>query len=45
VLDIEALHSANVAGCAVNAFDARTWHQLAADAPNEDSFTAADPST
>jgi hypothetical protein len=25
VLDIEALQSANVAGAAVNAFDARTW--------------------
>jgi hypothetical protein len=25
VLDIEALQNANVAGAAVNAFDARTW--------------------
>ena len=25
MLDIEALQSANVAGAAVNAFDARTW--------------------
>ena len=43
VLDIEALHSANVAGHAVNAFDARTWQpQLTAGAQDEDSFTQAD---
>jgi biotin-dependent carboxylase-like uncharacterized protein len=42
MLDIEALHSANVAGHAVNAFDAATWHgQLTAGAP-KDSFTEAD---
>jgi 5-oxoprolinase (ATP-hydrolysing) subunit C len=40
VLDIEALRSANVAGSAVNAFDARTWQiQLPADAQDQDSFT------
>jgi biotin-dependent carboxylase-like uncharacterized protein len=43
VLDVEALHSANVAGHAVNAFDARTWHgQLTTDAQYSDSFTQAD---
>ncbi len=43
VLDIEALGSANVAGSAVNAFDARTWQtQLPADAQNQDSLTQAD---
>jgi hypothetical protein len=26
VFDIDALQSANVAGAAVNAFDARSWH-------------------
>jgi biotin-dependent carboxylase-like uncharacterized protein len=31
VLDIEALQSANVAGAAVNAFDARTWQIQAQD--------------
>ncbi|HEV7603152.1 MAG TPA: biotin-dependent carboxyltransferase family protein [Bradyrhizobium sp.] len=31
VLDIEALRSANVAGAAVNAFDARTWQIQAQD--------------
>jgi biotin-dependent carboxylase-like uncharacterized protein len=31
VLDIEALQSANVAGAAVNAFDARTWQIQALD--------------
>jgi biotin-dependent carboxylase-like uncharacterized protein len=31
VLDIEALQSANVAGAAVNAFDARTWQTHAQD--------------
>jgi biotin-dependent carboxylase-like uncharacterized protein len=36
VLDIEALQSANVAGCAVNAVDSRTW---------QDSFTQADTAT
>lgn len=42
-LDIEALQSANVAGSAVNAFDARTWQiQLPADAQIQDSFTQAD---
>jgi biotin-dependent carboxylase-like uncharacterized protein len=46
VLDVEALHSANVAGHAVNAFDARTWQtQLATDAQEEDSFTQADTPT
>jgi biotin-dependent carboxylase-like uncharacterized protein len=43
LLDIEALASANVAGSAVNAFDARTWQiQRPADAQNQDSFTQAD---
>ena len=43
LLDIEALGSANVAGCAVNAFDARTWQiQLPADAQNQDPFTQPD---
>jgi biotin-dependent carboxylase-like uncharacterized protein len=33
LLDIDALHSANVAGAAVNAFDAASWHSYhAADA-------------
>jgi biotin-dependent carboxylase-like uncharacterized protein len=33
LLDIDALHSANVAGAAVNAFDATSWHSYhAADA-------------
>jgi biotin-dependent carboxylase-like uncharacterized protein len=42
-LDLEALHSANVAGHAVNAFDARTWQiQLPSDAQEEDSFSQAD---
>jgi 5-oxoprolinase (ATP-hydrolysing) subunit C len=46
LLDIEALHSANVAGHAVNAFDARTWQtELATDAQEEDSFTQADTPT
>jgi allophanate hydrolase subunit 2 len=31
VLDIEALQSANVAGAAVNAFDARTWQTQVQD--------------
>ena len=31
VLDIEGLQSANVAGAAVNAFDARTWQIQAQD--------------
>jgi biotin-dependent carboxylase-like uncharacterized protein len=43
LLDIEALGSANVAGCAVNAFDARTWQiQLPADAQNQDPSTQPD---
>jgi allophanate hydrolase subunit 2 len=43
VLDIEALHSANVAGHAVNAFDVRTWQtHHPADAQDQDSFTQAD---
>jgi biotin-dependent carboxylase-like uncharacterized protein len=43
MLDLEALGSANVAGSAVNAFDARTWQiQLPADAHIQDSFTQAD---
>jgi 5-oxoprolinase (ATP-hydrolysing) subunit C len=43
LLDLEALGSANVAGSAVNAFDARTWQiQLPADAHDQDSFTQAD---
>jgi biotin-dependent carboxylase-like uncharacterized protein len=37
VLDLEALQSANVAGAAVNAFDARTWQiQLSAEAQAPD---------
>jgi allophanate hydrolase subunit 2 len=37
VLDLEALQSANVAGAAVNAFDARTWQiQLPAGAQAQD---------
>jgi len=44
VLDVEALHSANVAGAAVNAFDARTWQTYPApDGRQPDSFTEADP--
>jgi biotin-dependent carboxylase-like uncharacterized protein len=43
-LDIEALHSANVAGAAVNAFDARTWQtHPAPDGQRPDSITEADP--
>ena len=43
VLDVEALHSANVAGHAVNAFDVRTWQtHHPADAQDLDSFTQAD---
>jgi 5-oxoprolinase (ATP-hydrolysing) subunit C len=43
VLDVEALRSANVAGSAVSAFDARTWQvQRPADAQNQDSFTQTD---
>ena len=30
-LNIDALHDANVAGHAVNAVDAGTWHAVAAD--------------
>jgi 5-oxoprolinase (ATP-hydrolysing) subunit C len=42
-LDIEALHTANVAGHAVNAFDARSWQiQPPADAQSPDSFTQTD---
>jgi biotin-dependent carboxylase-like uncharacterized protein len=37
VLDLDALQNANVAGAAVNAFDARTWQiQLPADAQAQD---------
>jgi biotin-dependent carboxylase-like uncharacterized protein len=46
VLDIEALRSANVAGSAVNAFDAQTWHQSSADLPpQQDSTTRTDTSS
>jgi 5-oxoprolinase (ATP-hydrolysing) subunit C len=42
-LDLEALHSANVAGSAVSAIDARTWQaQPPAEAQNQDPFTTAD---
>jgi hypothetical protein len=35
-LNIEALHGANVAGSAVSAVDAGTWHAISADAPTPD---------
>jgi hypothetical protein len=35
-LNIEALHGANVAGSAVSAVDADTWHAISADARTPD---------
>ena len=35
-LNLDALHDANVAGHAVNAIDAGTWHAVATDASGPD---------
>jgi hypothetical protein len=35
-LNVDALHDANVAGHAVNATDAGTWHAVAADVSGPD---------
>jgi biotin-dependent carboxylase-like uncharacterized protein len=44
-LNLEALSGANVAGHAVSAVDAGTWHPVASDEPTHDPLTQADPSS